>query len=57
MAFDCGEKQISRRGLLGAAGLTGLVAAGVSTELAYAAPGYTGDTLVVLSLQAQWETR
>ncbi|WP_250035196.1 DUF1501 domain-containing protein [Paractinoplanes maris] len=53
--FDCGEKQLSRRGLLGAAGLTGLVAAGVSTELAYAAPGYTGDTLVVLSLHGGFD--
>ena len=53
--FDCGEKQLSRRGLLGAAALTGLAGAGVSTQLAYAAPGYTGDTLVVLSLHGGFD--
>ncbi len=53
--FDCGEKHISRRGLLGAAGLAGLAGAGVSTQLAYAAPGYTGDTLVVLSLHGGFD--
>ncbi len=55
MSFDCGEKALTRRGLLGAAALTGLVGAGVSTELAYAAPGYTGDTLVVLSLHGGFD--
>jgi uncharacterized protein (DUF1501 family) len=53
--FDCGEKQLSRRGLLGAAALTGLAGAGVSTQLAYAAPGHTGDTLVVLSLHGGFD--
>jgi uncharacterized protein (DUF1501 family) len=46
---------LSRRGLLGAAALTGLAGAGVSTQLAWAAPGYTGDTLVVLSLHGGFD--
>ncbi|GAB2574761.1 hypothetical protein Aab01nite_15260 [Paractinoplanes abujensis] len=53
--FDCGEATLSRRGLLGAATLAGLAGAGVSTQLAYAAPGYTGDTLVVLSLHGGFD--
>ena len=53
--FDCSEKPLSRRGLLGAAALTGLAGAGVSTQLAYAAPGSTGDTLVVLSLHGGFD--
>ncbi|MCY1139708.1 DUF1501 domain-containing protein [Actinoplanes sp. Pm04-4] len=53
--FECGEKTLSRRGLLGAATLAGLAGAGVSTQLAYAAPGYTGDTLVVLSLHGGFD--
>ncbi|GIM93107.1 DUF1501 domain-containing protein [Paractinoplanes toevensis] len=52
----CAENvTISRRGLLGAAALTGLAGAGVSTQLAFAAPGYTGDTLVVLSLHGGFD--
>jgi len=46
---------LSRRGLLGAAALTGLAGAGVSTQLAYADPGYTGDTLVVVSLHGGFD--
>ncbi|MBL7259253.1 DUF1501 domain-containing protein [Actinoplanes sp. LDG1-01] len=53
--FDCGEATLSRRGLLGAATLAGLAGAGVSTQLAYADPGYTGDTLVVLSLHGGFD--
>ncbi|MDY7085855.1 MAG: DUF1501 domain-containing protein [Actinomycetota bacterium] len=53
--FDCGETTLTRRGLLGAATLAGLAGAGVSTQLAYAAPGYTGDTLVVLSLHGGFD--
>ena len=55
MNFDCREKPVTRRGLLGAAALTGLAATGVSTQLAYAAPGWTGDTLVVLSLHGGFD--
>ncbi|GAA2611138.1 DUF1501 domain-containing protein [Paractinoplanes durhamensis] len=46
---------LSRRRLLGAAAMTGLAGAGVSTQLAYADPGYTGDTLVVLSLHGGFD--
>ncbi|GAA0568856.1 DUF1501 domain-containing protein [Paractinoplanes ferrugineus] len=46
---------LSRRGLLGAAALTGLAGAGVSTQLAWADPGYSGDTLVVLSLHGGFD--
>jgi uncharacterized protein (DUF1501 family) len=49
------EKPLSRRGLLGAAALTGLAGAGLSTRMAFAAPGYTGDTLVVLSLRGGFD--
>ena len=55
MNFDCREKPVTRRSLLGAAALTGLAATGVSTQLAYAAPGWTGDTLVVLSLRGGFD--
>ena len=59
----CDEiKSLTRRRLLGrtlvagaAAGLTGLVGEGLSTNLAFAAPGYTGDTLVVLSLRGGFD--
>ncbi|MBU2664261.1 DUF1501 domain-containing protein [Actinoplanes bogorensis] len=53
--FDCGEATLSRRGLLGAATLAGLAGAGVSTQLAYADAGYTGDTLVVVSLHGGFD--
>jgi len=56
MSFvECCEKPLSRRGLLGAAALTGLAGAGLSTQMAFAAPGYTGDTLVVLSLRGGFD--
>ncbi|HEU4349589.1 MAG TPA: DUF1501 domain-containing protein [Actinoplanes sp.] len=59
----CDEiKSLTRRRLLGrtlvagaAAGLTGLVGEGLSTGLAFAAEGYTGDTLVVLSLRGGFD--
>jgi uncharacterized protein (DUF1501 family) len=52
----CAENvTISRRGLLGAAALTGLAGAGVSTRLAFADPTYAGDTLVVLSLHGGFD--
>src|SRR3954452_23199938 len=51
----CAElAQVSRRTLLGGA-LGGLAAAGLSTRMAFAAPGYTGDTLVVLSLRGGFD--
>ncbi|MEU4237026.1 DUF1501 domain-containing protein [Actinoplanes sp. NPDC026619] len=46
---------LSRRSLLGAAALSGLAGAGVSTQLAWADPGYRGDTLVVLSLHGGFD--
>ena len=53
---------LSRRGLLGraagvgaAGALAGLVGDGLSTQLAYAAPNYSGDTLVVLSLRGGFD--
>ncbi|MFG1604524.1 DUF1501 domain-containing protein [Actinoplanes sp. NPDC049265] len=49
---------ISRRGVLAAGGgaaLAGLVGEGLSTRLAYAGEGYTGDTLVVLSLRGGFD--
>lgn len=62
---ECGcpeQKSLSRRRLLGrtlvagaAAGLTGLAGEGLSTNLAFAAAGYTGDTLVVLSLRGGFD--
>jgi uncharacterized protein (DUF1501 family) len=52
----CAENlTLTRRGVLGAAALTGLAGAGVSTELAFADAGYTGDTLVVLSLHGGFD--
>ncbi|MFI5891667.1 DUF1501 domain-containing protein [Actinoplanes sp. NPDC051513] len=52
----CAENvSLTRRGLLGAAALTGLAGAGLSTSLAFADPGYTGDTLVVLSLRGGFD--
>ncbi|GAA0503474.1 hypothetical protein Ade02nite_35830 [Paractinoplanes deccanensis] len=53
-SFDCREKPVRRRTVLGGA-LAGAAAAGVSTQMAYAAPGYTGDTLVVLSLRGGFD--
>jgi uncharacterized protein (DUF1501 family) len=63
MNVGCTENNtLSRRRLLGrtlaagaAAGLTGLVGEGLSTQLAFADPGYTGDTLVVLSLHGGFD--
>jgi uncharacterized protein (DUF1501 family) len=62
---ECGcaeQKSLSRRRLLGrtavigaAAGLAGLAGEGLSTNLAFAAAGYTGDTLVVLSLRGGFD--
>ncbi len=59
---DENKKLLSRRGVLGrgvaagaAGALAGLVGAGLSTRLAYAADGYTGDTLVVLSLRGGFD--
>ncbi|WP_433383315.1 DUF1501 domain-containing protein [Actinoplanes sp. CA-142083] len=53
----CAENvSMTRRGLLGAAALSGLASAGLSTSLAFAAePGYRGDTLVVLSLRGGFD--
>src|SRR4051812_32365509 len=52
-----GCDELSRRSILGAgaAVLGGLATAGVSTRTAFAAPGYTGDTLVVLSLRGGFD--
>jgi uncharacterized protein (DUF1501 family) len=46
---------LTRRHLLGAAALTGLAGAGLSTQMAFADAGYTGDTLVVLSLRGGFD--
>lgn len=61
-AEECGcaeQKALSRRRLLGktlaAGAAAGLAGAGLSTSLAFAAPGYTGDTLVVLSLRGGFD--
>jgi uncharacterized protein (DUF1501 family) len=59
----CPENQrLSRRGFLGraaavgaAGALAGLAGEGLSTRLAFAAPAYTGDTLVVLSLRGGFD--
>ncbi len=56
----CDEQQsLTRRGLLGRAlatgALAGLAGAGLSTRMAFAAEGYTGDTLVVLSLRGGFD--
>jgi uncharacterized protein (DUF1501 family) len=48
------ECDLSRRGLLGAA-LGGLAGAALSTRMAFADPGYAGDTLVVLSLRGGFD--
>ena len=61
--MSCTENNaLTRRRLLGrtlavgaAAGLTGLAGEGLSTQLAFADPGYTGDTLVVLSLHGGFD--
>src|SRR3954449_6743318 len=52
-----GCDELSRRSVLGAeaAVLGGLATAGVSTQMAFAEPGYTGDTLVVLSLRGGFD--
>ncbi|SDS23980.1 DUF1501 domain-containing protein [Actinoplanes derwentensis] len=49
--------ELTRRGLLVGAGatLTGLAAEGLSTQLAFAAGKYTGDTLVVVSLRGGFD--
>ncbi|HEV7823394.1 MAG TPA: DUF1501 domain-containing protein [Mycobacteriales bacterium] len=54
--------ELTRRGFLGraaavgaAGALTGLVGDGLATRLAFAAPTYTGDTLVVLSLRGGFD--
>ena len=56
------KQSLSRRRLLGrtlavggGAALTGLAGEGLSTQLAFAAEGYTGDTLVVLSLRGGFD--
>jgi len=59
----CDEnKLLTRRGILGrglaagaAGAFAGLAGEGLSTRLAYAAGGYTGDTLVVLSLRGGFD--
>ena len=53
--FECTDKVFNRRSLLGGAVLAGLAGAGVSTQLAYADAGYTGDTLVVVSLHGGFD--
>jgi uncharacterized protein (DUF1501 family) len=51
---SCAE--LSRRTLLGGAvAIGGLAATGLSTRMAFAGPGYTGDTLVVLSLHGGFD--
>nr|BFE71298.1 DUF1501 domain-containing protein [Actinoplanes digitatis] len=59
---DENRKLLSRRGLLGrglaagaAGALAGLVGEGLSTRMAFAAGGYSGDTLVVLSLRGGFD--
>jgi uncharacterized protein (DUF1501 family) len=53
------QKSLTRRGLLGRAlatgALAGLTGAGVSTRMAFAADGYTGDTLVLVSLRGGFD--
>jgi uncharacterized protein (DUF1501 family) len=58
MNENCGcpeNKALTRRRLLGAAALGGLAGAGLSTRMAFADAGYTGDTLVVLSLRGGFD--
>jgi uncharacterized protein (DUF1501 family) len=59
---DENKNLLTRRGVLGrglaagaAGAFAGLVGEGLSTRLAYAAEGYTGDTLVVLSLRGGFD--
>jgi uncharacterized protein (DUF1501 family) len=59
---ECGceeQKSLTRRGLLGRAlatgALAGLAGAGLSTRMAFAAEGYTGDTLIVVSLRGGFD--
>ncbi|BCJ56567.1 hypothetical protein Asp14428_80420 [Actinoplanes sp. NBRC 14428] len=62
-ACGCDEiKTLTRRGVLGrglaagaAGALAGLAGEGLSTQLAFAAGTYTGDTLVVLSLRGGFD--
>ena len=50
------RRLLGRAAVVGAAGaLTGLAAEGLTTQLAYAEPGYTGDTMVVLSLRGGFD--
>jgi uncharacterized protein (DUF1501 family) len=58
----CDENTLTRRRLLGrtaaagaAGALAGLAGDALSTQLAFADPGYTGDTLVVLSLRGGFD--
>ena len=46
--------KLGRRGLLGA-GAAGLAASTLSAQLAFADPGYTGDTFVLLSLRGGFD--
>ena len=62
MNSECGcaeQQSLTRRGLLGRAlatgALAGLAGAGLSSRLAFAAEGYTGDTLIVLSLRGGFD--
>jgi uncharacterized protein (DUF1501 family) len=63
--MDCGcpeNQRLTRRGFLGraaaagaAGALAGLAGEALSTQLAFGAPTYTGDTLVVLSLRGGFD--
>jgi uncharacterized protein (DUF1501 family) len=63
MTCGCPENQrLTRRGFLGraaavgaAGAFAGLAGEGLSTRLAFAAPAYTGDTMVVLSLRGGFD--
>ncbi|MEU4216826.1 DUF1501 domain-containing protein [Actinoplanes sp. NPDC026623] len=59
---DENRRLLTRRGILGrglaagaAGALAGLAGEGLSTRMAFAAGGYTGDTLVVLSLRGGFD--